>query len=84
MHIGDNTGTVGQINKGYTTKEKQLLLPYLAAHYPRLRFHSQHMPGAEIPADEGSRGYEVDEKKLQAFVDKHALNQNIRDGFVTD
>ena len=46
-----------------------------------MKFHSKHMAGEHIPADEGSRGFEIDNNKMQRFIKSYAIDiPTIRDG----
>ena len=81
LHIGDNTGTVGAMNKGYSTKEGQILMPYLAYFHPHLRFKSEYYAGELIPADEVSRQLPVLEAKIHRLAKILAVPViTIRDG----
>ncbi|PCI95559.1 MAG: hypothetical protein COB15_12085 [Flavobacteriales bacterium] len=71
--ISDNTGTVGEVNKGYSTKEGRFLATHLATKYPLLEVDAEYYPGEAIPTDEGSRGADMDRKKLDDFAESKAL-----------
>ena len=78
-HFGDNKGTVGQVNKGFSTKSSQHVMEILAKEFPRLRIDSNYYPGELIPADEPSRNLPLNQEKMQRFVDHVALSQATHD-----
>ena len=80
LHVGDNVGTTGQINKGYSTKAGQILMPYLAACHPHLNVDSDYYPGKDLPADEISRRLELVLKKLDTLAKHYGVDiSSIRD-----
>ena len=45
LHVGDNTPTVCEINRGYSTCEGRFLAEHLQARYPNLIVNSKYYPG---------------------------------------
>ena len=70
LHIGDNTPTVCEINRGYSTREGRFLAEHLRSRYPNLTLNSQYYPGEVIPTDEGSRGLATKREKLDALIEQ--------------
>jgi hypothetical protein len=68
LHIGDNTPTVCEINRGYSTREGRFLAEHLQARFPNLILNSMYYPGEAIPTDEGSRGLATKRTKLDALI----------------
>jgi hypothetical protein len=71
--VSDNTPTVGEVNKGYGTKEGRFIAHHLKTRFPYLEIDAEYYPGEVIPTDEGSRGLATDRKKLDAFAESKAL-----------
>jgi hypothetical protein len=74
--ISDNTGTVGELNKGYGTKVGRFLANHLAVKYPLLEVDAEYYPGEAIPTDEGSRGLELSREKLDKLAASYDLTIN--------
>ena len=72
-HVGDNIGSVDEINRGHSTKEGRFLAEYLHRHFPRAKFTSDHYPGLKIPTDELSRRKALALEKLNEFMKKFNL-----------
>jgi hypothetical protein len=70
LHIGDNTPTVCEINRGYSTCEGRFLAEHLHSHYPNLIMNSKYYPGEAIPTDEPSRGLATRKDKLDAMIEE--------------
>jgi hypothetical protein len=74
LHVGDNTATVGEINRGYSTREGRFLAEHLHTTYPGLTLNSDYYPGEIIPTDEGSRGEATSQVKLEALAALYAVD----------
>lgn len=73
-HYGDNSGNRAEVNKGYSTRRGHVVAGILAELYPNIKIvSSSHCPGADIPADEPSRGLPLDERKLRAFCQDRGI-----------
>ena len=68
LHIGDNTPTVSEVNRGYSTCEGRFLAEFLQEHYPGITVNSKYYPGEAIPTDEGSRGLATRKEKLDVLI----------------
>ena len=71
--VSDNTGTVGELNKGYGTRQGRFLATHLATKYPFLEVSAEYYPGEAIPTDEGSRGMDMSRKKLDDLAAVYAV-----------
>lgn len=74
LHIGDNTATVCEVNKGYSTREGRFLAQYLASEFPHLILDSDYYPGELIPADGPSRQQEFDREKLEVLAARYSVS----------
>ena len=72
-HVGDNIGSVDEINRGHSTREGRFLAEYLHKHFPRATFTSDHYPGAKIPTDELSRRKALAQEKLDELLETYHL-----------
>jgi hypothetical protein len=74
LHVGDNTATVREINKGYSTREGRFLAQYLATEFPYLTLDSDYYPGELIPADGPSRQEAFDKEKLEVLAARYSVS----------
>ena len=80
LHIGDNTSTVREVNKGYSTREGRFLAQYLACEFPHLTVDSEYYPGELIPADGPSRQEAFDRGKLEVLAARYSVSvTNVRE-----
>ena len=80
LHVGDNSGQTGELNKGYSTSGSRFLSELLARHYPGIKVDSIHEPGETLPADAPSRGLRVDPDLLAQCASKFGADiTEIRD-----
>jgi hypothetical protein len=66
--LSDNSATVGEVNKGYSTTEGRFLAEHLARNFPELRLSAAHIEGILCPCDEGSRGLKLNRVKLDLLA----------------
>jgi hypothetical protein len=66
--LSDNSATVGEVNKGYSTTEGRFLAEHLARNFPELRLSAAHIEGILCPCDEGSRGLKLNREKLDLLA----------------
>jgi hypothetical protein len=71
--ISDNTPAVGEVTKGYGTKEGRFLAQHLATHFPDMEVDGEWYYGAGHPADNGSRQLALDRAKLDALAEAKAF-----------
>ena len=65
----DNSGTVFAFRKGFATSSTlSTVLTAVHAYAPDVEFTAAHIAGTNNPADEESRGNEMDTRKLMAFI----------------
>jgi len=74
LHIGDSTATVGEVNKGYSTREGRFLAQYLASDFPHLTVDSDYYPGELIPSDEPSRREAFKRVKLDVLAARYSVS----------
>ena len=82
LHVGDNTPTVHEINRGYSTRFGRFLAEHLHATYPLITLNSEYYPGEVIPSDAGSRGLDCDRKLLDDCAKRFDYNvTEVRQGY---
>ena len=74
LHVSDNQGTVGQVNKTFSTAPSQHVMEIISNDFPKVQLRSEYYPGSEIPADEPSRGKSVDRSKLERVATTFGLD----------
>ena len=71
--ISDNTSTVHELHKGYSTTEGRFVSEFLAQSRPGLTITAEWHEGATIPSDELTRGRALNRAKLDALARSKAL-----------
>ena len=66
--ISDNTAAVGELEKGYSTREGRFLSEHIKKTFKNLKVRAQYYEGEAIPTDEMSRGLDLDLDKLHALA----------------
>lgn len=75
-YFSDNVGNLRATQRGYSMRPDQLVMEYLHAEFPKVRFRrSAHCPGSFIPADDPSRGKAVDPAKVEEFCTRYGVKR---------
>ena len=72
-HYGDNQGSENIVNKGYSTKDSQVVMEALARELPGLTVNSKYTPGATLPADRVSRAEDASEDEVRTFCQEKGI-----------
>jgi hypothetical protein len=71
QHFGDNSGSEAITNKGYSTKDSQVVMELL--QLPGIEVRSKWAEGASLPADSISRQRPLDREEMQSFCEAHGI-----------